>query len=364
MTEPALRFLSLGIELSNEDKDVLEKVHAALDRLTRRRKSQVPVSLAVLEETLREALLYRIVATASGAIVSWNTKNVLCSFLAARALLETFAFLWDYDRAISQIDQTGTGTELYDLTRKRLIATRNPEWIKNNPEWSATNIATFIKRLSQRYPSLGVAYDQMSYRCHPNTEGIFYTFVGDVKRDTKVITFADHNETAGWAFRLIFAVVCHCVIETGKILDRLEYATPKIAEVLKKIERQKQLAETKEKFAKQAAEAERKDKEFAELLKEEKKALQGDAGAQYNLGTAHAAGFHLPKNLVGAHFWFSLSAAQGNEEAIKARDKIEPNMTPTQIAEAKAQATEWKPLTPEQIAEIENYYREWQPEAS
>ena len=55
MTEPALRFLSLGIALSKEDEALLEKIHAALDRLTRRRKSHIAASSTFLEEVLREA---------------------------------------------------------------------------------------------------------------------------------------------------------------------------------------------------------------------------------------------------------------------------------------------------------------------
>ena len=58
MTEPALRFLSLGIELTKEDAGLLEGIHAALDRLTRRRKSSLSVSSRFTEEVLREVLLY------------------------------------------------------------------------------------------------------------------------------------------------------------------------------------------------------------------------------------------------------------------------------------------------------------------
>ena len=107
MSEPALRFLTLGIDLTDEEQQGLENVHEILGRLTKRRKRQLPVSSG-LEAMLREVILYRVVSMAGGTIVNWNTGNVLCSFLSARGLFETFAFLWDYDRAISEARKTGT----------------------------------------------------------------------------------------------------------------------------------------------------------------------------------------------------------------------------------------------------------------
>ena len=48
MTEPVLRFLPLGVDLTKEEEDVLEKIHAALDRLTRRRKRRLLFAVAGL----------------------------------------------------------------------------------------------------------------------------------------------------------------------------------------------------------------------------------------------------------------------------------------------------------------------------
>jgi hypothetical protein len=46
---------------------------------------------------------------------------------------------------------------------------------------------------------------------------------------------------------------------------------------------------------------------------------------------------------VQACLWLSLAAAQGNKGASDALDSFAPKMTPTQIAEAKKLAREWKP---------------------
>jgi len=350
MTEPALRFLSLGIDLTKEEHDVLDKIHATLDRLTQRRKAHMSLSSNGLDGVLLEVFLYRVVAAASGTIVNWNTGNVLCSFLAARAVLETFAFLWDYDRAVTMA-QTGTLEEFEAITRNRLGATRNPKWIETHPEWKSTNILTLIDRLSKvRSAGLRNAYDEMSYRCHPNAEGMYYMFA-DLDDEAAIVRFSDRNQSVGWAFHLVFAVA-GLIVEAEEIFDRLEDATPKIAAEIRS-----------RSFEQKVSNAERDEKQFIEFAKEEVKALQGHAGGQFNIGNAYAFGLAMvPKNFVLAQMWFSLSAAQGNEEAVKSRDMVARELTSAQIVEAQALASEWKPMTAEQFAEIDKYWREWEPE--
>jgi hypothetical protein len=41
--------------------------------------------------------------------------------------------------------------------------------------------------------------------------------------------------------------------------------------------------------------------------------------------------------------WFSLAAANGMDAAANARDRLEAQMTPDQIAEARRLTREWKP---------------------
>ena len=57
----------------------------------------------------------------------------------------------------------------------------------------------------------------------------------------------------------------------------------------------------------------------------------------------YASGHGVPKDCVTAHFWFSLSAAQGDEDAEKNRYVIAEQMTPAQIGEAQKLARDWKP---------------------
>ena len=66
-----------------------------------------------------------------------------------------------------------------------------------------------------------------------------------------------------------------------------------------------------------------------------KAANQGDARAQTGLGLSYATGDGVPADYVQAYAWLNLAAAQGFEQAGQARDRLQRNMTPTQIAEAQ-----------------------------
>lgn len=70
-------------------------------------------------------------------------------------------------------------------------------------------------------------------------------------------------------------------------------------------------------------------------------AKKNDAEAQVLLGLMYTGGLGIAQDYVQAHKWFNLSGAQGNKEAIKARDELAERMTPEQIAEAQKLARQW-----------------------
>jgi hypothetical protein len=51
----------------------------------------------------------------------------------------------------------------------------------------------------------------------------------------------------------------------------------------------------------------------------------------------------MPKNLIGAYKWMSLSDAQGVARATNALQTISSEMSPSEIAEAKQLASTFKP---------------------
>ena len=76
-----------------------------------------------------------------------------------------------------------------------------------------------------------------------------------------------------------------------------------------------------------------------------KAAEQGHVFAQATLGTVYAEGVQevVEKDYPQALMWFIFAAAQGDMEAMDFRDTLANRMTPTQIAEAQKLAREFRP---------------------
>ena len=73
-----------------------------------------------------------------------------------------------------------------------------------------------------------------------------------------------------------------------------------------------------------------------------KAAAAGDHGAYFDLGVAFSTGSHgVACDLIEAHKWFNLAAAQGHEEAAWCRADISDEMTAREIAEAQRRARQW-----------------------
>ena len=89
-------------------------------------------------------------------------------------------------------------------------------------------------------------------------------------------------------------------------------------------------------------------RDYAEAVKWYRRASdQGSASAQWLLASMYEVGSGVPQDYVQAYMWCNLSAAQGFQLAKYRRAELERVMTPTQVAEAKKLAREWKPK-PEQ----------------
>lgn len=67
-----------------------------------------------------------------------------------------------------------------------------------------------------------------------------------------------------------------------------------------------------------------------------KAAQSGHQMAQYQLGKLHRDGKGVKKDFVNAYFLFSLSADQGNEEALKSRNRLERIMSAKDLKDAQS----------------------------
>ena len=71
-------------------------------------------------------------------------------------------------------------------------------------------------------------------------------------------------------------------------------------------------------------------------------AADGDIEACYELGVIWSTGGHgMDCDLIEAHQWFNLAAAQGHQEAAWCRTDISDEMTAREIAEAQRRARQW-----------------------
>ena len=69
---------------------------------------------------------------------------------------------------------------------------------------------------------------------------------------------------------------------------------------------------------------------------------KGSNSAYFDLGVAFSTGSHgVACDLVEAHKWFNLAAAQGHEEAAWCRADVSDEMSAREIAEAQRRARQW-----------------------
>jgi uncharacterized protein len=61
----------------------------------------------------------------------------------------------------------------------------------------------------------------------------------------------------------------------------------------------------------------------------------------FELGMIYSVGRDVPVDLVSAHKWFNLAAAQGNREAARLRREIADQMSDAEIAAAQRAARDW-----------------------
>lgn len=67
-----------------------------------------------------------------------------------------------------------------------------------------------------------------------------------------------------------------------------------------------------------------------------KGAKLGSSAAQYNLGVSYQDGVGVPQNNILAYVWFSLSAVDGEEQYVKARNSAASRLTASQLSDAQS----------------------------
>jgi hypothetical protein len=184
------------IKAAGENWEDVRRSNSVLRRLERRRATRIEVKgylaaskIAWKAAVLQQALTYRTIELAAGCAKMWNLGNVLCSILAARALLETISVTLDFEAKLQDHCKAKNFEEMDNLITTHTFATRDESLLAENPELEAKNVLTYIDRLEKTVPGIRKHYLSLSEWCHPNSYGHYFTF-GSLNRDTGTVSFS------------------------------------------------------------------------------------------------------------------------------------------------------------------------------
>jgi hypothetical protein len=191
---------ALDDRLTEADGELVSDLNASLDRLSGLRALQINVSgkfarskVAWKLATYQHILLHRLVALTDGAAVAWNARCTLSAMLSARAFMETFAVMAEFERKVARhLEQENIGG-LDALAQNGIFATRDTEMTKDNPEIAAVSVLTYIDRLDKTATGFRGHYDRLSERCHPNSLGHNFMFA-ELDRSDGTVRFYDERE--------------------------------------------------------------------------------------------------------------------------------------------------------------------------
>jgi len=149
-------FVESALDLTIEKWSDVERFNLSLESLLRRRKSDIEAEGPLFASKtawkcalLQQSLLYRVTMLACGCADTWNSGNVVCSILAARALLETIALCEYTTEKLLECAEARDVDAVDDLANKELFSTRNDEMVADGVGFKATNVLTFIDKLDR-----------------------------------------------------------------------------------------------------------------------------------------------------------------------------------------------------------------------
>jgi hypothetical protein len=96
--------------------------------------------------------------------------------LSARSLMETFAVMAEFERRVTSLLKEENLGGLDALAQNGIFASRDLEWLKENPDTQAINVQTYIDKFDKRAEGFRGQYDRLSERCHPNSLGHNFMF--------------------------------------------------------------------------------------------------------------------------------------------------------------------------------------------
>jgi hypothetical protein len=229
-------FEASAIDLTNEKWEKVERFNACLERLLNRRKSEVVVSGPLTESktawkcaVLQQALLYRVTMLARGCASEWNSGNIVCSMLAARALLETIV-LSSFIRDEAENFVAANDIEAIErLANEQLFSTKDERKIADGFGHKAKSIFKYIDKFEKQIPGLRDHYEFISEWCHPNGSGHLFTY-GEINKLNGTVIFSEATpRVKGIQGHVMACFMLLLLVEP--IMAALDEIIPKVSEI-------------------------------------------------------------------------------------------------------------------------------------
>jgi hypothetical protein len=214
--------------LTDADKGLVGDLNGSMGRVSGLRAVEITVSgkfarskIAWKLATYQHVLLHRLIALMDGAAVAWNSRCTLSAMLSARALMETFAVMVEFERRMARLFEEENLGGLDALAQNGILASRDPEWIKDNPETAAISVLTHIDQFDKRAEGFRGHYDMLSERCHPNSLSHNFMF-SKLDRSDGTVRFCDEREPGRNGQMILAALAWFPLVEsTSARLDEL-----------------------------------------------------------------------------------------------------------------------------------------------
>jgi hypothetical protein len=221
--------------LTEADKKQVGDLNTSLDRLSGLRAVEINRSgkfarakIAWKLATYQHVLLHRLVALMDGAAVAWNSRCTLSAMLSARALMETFAVMAELEQRVSRLLKEDDLGGFDALAQNGIFASRDEDWIKDNPETAAISVLTYIDKFDKRVEGFRGHYDILSERCHPNSLGHNFMF-SKLDRTDGTVRFFDEREPARNGQMILAALAPLPLAES--IMTRLDELIEKVSDL-------------------------------------------------------------------------------------------------------------------------------------
>jgi hypothetical protein len=227
--------LAWDSRLPEYDMNLIGDLNASLDRLSGMRAVEINVSGKFLRSKIawklanyQHALLHRLVALMDGVAVAWNNRCALSAMLSARALMETFAVIAEFEQQVERLLKAQDLDGLDSIAQNGNFASRDPKWTKENPGTQALNVLTYVDKFNNRVAGFRGHYDMLSERCHPNSLGHNFMFS---KLDTRdgTVRFYDEREPQRNGKMILAALAPLPLAES--ILARLDELIEKVSDL-------------------------------------------------------------------------------------------------------------------------------------